>query len=223
MFKKRVLVLVCVVLALLIAFILVGLKLFHSSPTVTIQEDNVSEAVSVYGMEPPVSTIPGGQKESATQSPSFPLREPTQGGSFRLTERLETARTNLFSTDASARRQAAGIIKRMGSREDLDTLAGLVTDEQDPRTQIVMIRALRKRSTPESIEALSQCLMTDNPRVQRAAALSLGGMKDPAARACLQDALDGGHIKSERVKRLIRKVVVGAPFGQLKDNAAEDG
>ena len=111
--------------------------------------------------------------------------------------------------------------RRMGSREDLDTLVRLVTDEQDPRTQIVMIRALGKRSTPESIEALSQCLMMDNPRVQRAAAMSLGGMKEPEARVRLQDALDGGYIESEHVKRLIRRVI-GPRFGQLKDNAAKD-
>ena len=214
MVKIRGRVLVCIGMALLFAAILVGLRLFDSSPTGYTQSKNASEAASIYGTEPIRRLPPDGQADSGTAGLSFSQRVPPQTDTGRITERLKTARTNLFSSDASTRREAVRIVKRMGSREDLDTLAGLVTNEPDPRTQIVMIRALRKRNTPESVEALSQCLMMGNPNVQRAAVMGLGGMKNPEARARLREALEGGHIENEDTRRLIKRIVDG-PFGQF--------
>ena len=112
--------------------------------------------------------------------------------------------------------RAIRTIKRMGNEEDLDMLVDLVTRVEDQQTQVAIIRALRERETPESMQALSECLMLDNPRVQKAAVRSLVNMRHPAAREYLAAALDDGYIEDEDVKRLIRKAI-GASSGEIEE------
>ena len=122
----------------------------------------------------------------------------------------------MLNNDPSIEPRAIRTIKRMGNEEDLDMLADLVTRVEDQRTKVAMIRALRERETPESMQALSECLMLDNPRIQKAAVRSLANMRDPAAREYLSQALDDGHIEDEDVRRLIRKAIGVLP-GEIEE------
>ena len=70
------------------------------------------------------------------------------------------------------------------------------------------------------MQALSECLMLDNPRIQKAAVRSLANMRDPAAREHLSKTLDDGYIEDEDVRRLIRKAV-GTPSKRYADNPEE--
>jgi hypothetical protein len=215
---KRTIALGATATLLVVIFLLARHRLFRpSSNDRTIAIEHLSETASIYVVDPPEAVV------QRVDTPTA-MKDVSDGSSKRRTrrdrpsrsDRLENARQALLSKDLSIKPRAIRTIKRMGSEEDLDMLADLVTRVEDQRIKVAMIRALRERETPESMQALSECLTLDNPRVQKAAVRSLANMKDPAAREYLAAALDDGYIEDKDVTQLIRKAI-GASSGEIEE------
>jgi hypothetical protein len=197
--------------ALLVAFSCVVWMLHRQSSSdapAKLHVKAVSEATGMYAAaassEPP--QVPGVSVD----------REPTaRHVRVTRTERRDRARDNLLSDDPPARRRAASVLGRVGTEDDIDTLARLVATENDRRTRVIMIRALSRNETPESIRALDECLTAGDRRVQIAAIRSLARMKSPEARASLYKALESGSALGAEERRLIERRLEGSSSPQL--------
>jgi hypothetical protein len=180
----------------------------------------VGKTREVHESTAPVLPEALGAIPDESEPPAAEMQTPEKRARVTRDERREGAREHLLSDNLRTKRRAVSILGRLGTDDDIRTIAELLSHEQDQRTRVMMIRALRRRETPESIRALRDCLSSDNERVQIAAVRSLSRMKSPEASAYLQDALENGEISNISQSRLVQRVIPGAP-GATPDSANE--